>query len=196
MAFFTDDQLAMLAGSTVRCDILAELRFKSETVRTWNGNTVLPVGGHDWMPLKGIASIDGLAVSGMGQSEAVTMTLSGVPSSELDFLSLALEETPDANQQLAVLALQFFGEDWQPVGTPLGIFWGFMQPPKVSRGDMTLTDGAVQTITVSAENAFFNRSRAPNGRYTDRDQQSRSPGDKFFQFVASLVNRTFVWPDF
>ncbi len=196
MAFFDADQLALLSGSTVYVDMLAELRFKSETLRVWNGKTDLVAGGHTWKPLKGVASIEGLAVSGMGQSEAINMTVSGIPDSAADILSLALEETPDANQQLAIIYLQFFGPDWQNIGTPYGIFWGFMQPPKVSRSEMGLTEGSVQTVSIVAENAFFNRSRAPNGRYTDRDQQARSPGDKFFQFVAGLVNKTVVWPDF
>jgi hypothetical protein len=49
---------------------------------------------------------------------------------------------------------------------------------------------------MTAENAFFNRSRPPYGRYTDRDQQSRSAGDKFFQFTPSLLFKTFTYPDY
>ena len=195
MPIFSPDQLALLAGKVVRVDMLAEFQFQSETMRAWNGNTPLVVGGHTWLPCFGAAVIDGLGVSGGGVSETVTFTLNGLPSQPNDFLRVALEETPDVVQQLVIVYLQLFGEDWQPVGSPTGIFWGFMQPPRVSRGPMQEDQGGEQAITLTAENAFFNRSRPPYGRYTDRDQQTRHPGDLVFQFVPTLLNKTIVYPD-
>ena len=195
MSFFTAEQIAALSATTVRVDILAELQFVSNTVRVWNGNTDLVTGGHTWRPMFGMASIDGLGVSGGTVSESVTLTLNGLPNQDPDLLGLALEETPEADQQMCIVYLQLFDGDWQPVGNPIGVFWGFMQPPKVSRTPMQGTDGAIQSVTMAVENAFFNRSRPPNGRYTDRDQQRRSPGDKMMQFVPALLFKRIIWPD-
>lgn len=196
MAFFTTEQIAALSATTVRIDILAEFQFASGTKRLWGGNTELVTGGHTWLPTFGAATVDGLGFSGGTSADAVTFTLNGLPNQPADFLGVALTETPDIVQRLAIVYLQLFDSDWQPVGAPIGVFWGFMQPPQVSRSPMGATEGAVQTITLSAENAFFNRSRPPNGRYTDRDQQSRSPGDKFFQFIPGLLFKNILWPDY
>jgi hypothetical protein len=194
VAIFTPPQLAMLAGKVVRVALLAEFQFQSETIRGWNGTTPLEAGGHTWLPCFDVV-IDGLGASGGTVSETVTFTLNGLPNQANDFLRMALEETPDVVQQMVIVYVQLLGEDWQPVGMPTGIFWGWMQPPRVSRGPMQEDQGGEQSITLAAENAFFNRSRPPFGRYTDRDQQTRHPGDLAFQFVPSLLNKRIVYPD-
>jgi hypothetical protein len=194
--FFTSAQIAHLSNSTVRFSLLVEMAFDTDTVRLWEGNTVLTTMGHDWQPTHGRATIDGLSVVTGTASDAVTMTLSGVPDSATDLLALALEESPEVSQRLCKIFIQLFDDEWQNVGSPILFWWGFMQPPRVTRTPMDGIDGAIQTISVTAENAFFNRSRPPNGRYTDRDQQKRSPGDKFFQFTPSLLYATFPYPDY
>lgn len=196
MDFFTPDQIAMLSASTVRCDFLVKFEFASSTMRAWNGNTELVVDGDTYLPMFGFGQIDGLGMSGGTVSEAVTLSLSGLPGQALDLLSVALDDTPEVDQQMLTIFLQLFTEDWQPAGTPIPIFRGFMQPPSVSRSAMQGTEGATQSISLTAENIFYSRSRPAYGRNTDRDQQARSPGDKFFGFVASLISKTITYPDY
>ena len=194
--FWTSDQIEHLSQTTVRHSLLVEMAFDSGPVRLWQGNTVLTTMGEDWQPTNGRASIDGLSVATGTVSEAVTMTLSGVPDSATNLLSLALEESPEVSQRLCKIYLQLFDDEWQNVGSPVLFWWGFMQPPRVTRTPMQGIEGAIQTISVTAENAFFNRSRPPQGRYTDRDQQTRHPGDKFFQHTPRLLFWTGVYPDY
>lgn len=194
--FFTAEQIAALSATTVRCDFLIKMDFKTGTVRYWNGNTPLDSGGQTWTPAYGAAQIDGLAVPTGTASNSVTLTLNGLPNQATDLLAKALDATPDVQQQPVTILLQMFDADWQPVGVPIGLWWGFMQPPRISRSTMGQDIGAIQSISMTAENAFFNRSRPPYGRYTDRDQQSRSAGDKFFQFTPSLLFKTFTYPDY
>lgn len=194
MAFFTPDQIAALSSTIVRPGLLVEFRFLSGTTRVWNGNQELPAGGKLWKPMFGSGQIDGLSLPTGVTAEAVTFQVSGLPGDDIGLLAKALEETPQVSQQLVIVYLQLFDDDWQPIGAPIGIWWGFMQPPRISRSQMQGTEGAVQSVSMSAENAFFNRSRPPQGRYTDRDQQKRSPGDKFLQFVPSLLFKTFQYP--
>ncbi|WP_245517757.1 MULTISPECIES: hypothetical protein [unclassified Mesorhizobium] len=194
--FFTTDQLALLASSRVYVSLLVDFSFSSGIERAWNGNTPLVAGGNTYLPMHGAGQIDGLGLSGNGASDSVTISVDGLPDQALGFLAKALANTPSVDQQLLTVYLQLFDSEWQTVGNPIPIFWGFMQPPKVSRTEMQGTDGAVQSIAITAENAFFNRSRPPYGRYTDRDQQARSPGDKFFGFVASILVKTVTYPDY
>lgn len=195
-SFFTADQIERMAASVVRCGFVVEFRFTSETVRVWNGTTEMESNGNTYQPMYGYGSIDGLSMSSSGASETVTFTLSGLPDKSPDFLGKVIGETSEVDQNLVVVSLQFFDDDWQPEGAPAPLWWGFMQPPRVSRTEMDGTQGATQSVTLTAENAFFNRSRPPLGRYTDRDQQARSNGDKFFQFVGSLLFKTFTYPDY
>jgi len=193
MSFFSSDQIATLSASTVRVALLSEFDFVSQTIRLWNGDYAIDSGGKTWEPMKGTGQIDGLGVSADQAADNVTYSLPGVDEK---ILASALEETPEANQRSVNTSLQLFDNDWQPQGSPIGIWWGFLQPPKVSRSAMQDDQGGVQTVSISAENAFFNRSRPPSGRYTDRDQQARSPGDKFLQFVSSLLFKVFVYPSY
>ncbi|RWO08236.1 hypothetical protein [Mesorhizobium sp.] len=197
-AFFTPEQLELLAASTVRADFLITFEFLSATERAWNGNQALPANdGNTYLPMFGFGSVEGLGLAGQGTvSESVTISLDGLPGQALDWLSQALANTADVNQQMVTVALQLFSEDWQPVGLPIPVFRGFMQPPRVSRSTMSTEAGATQSISVTAENIFFGRSRPPFGRNTDRDQQARYPGDKFFGFVNSLLFKTITYPDF
>lgn len=196
MAFFTPDQMAALSASTVRVDLLVKFEFRTSTQYLWNGTTDLETGGQTWKPMHGAGVIDGLSLPTGTTADAVTFQLNGLPDQATDLLGMALEDSRDVAQQLVTVYLQLFDADWQPVGAPIGIWWGFMQPPRITRTAMQDTEGAVQSISLTAENAFFNRSRPPYGRMTDRDQQKRSNGDKFFQFTPSLLFKSFTYPDF
>lgn len=195
MAFFSPEQIAALSAGEVRVDLLTKMEFRAGTVYLWNGTTGLETGGQTWKPMHGAGVIDGLSVPTGTTADSVTFQLNGLPDQATDLLKEALEESQDAAQQLVIVYLQLFDEDWQPVGAPIGIWWGFMQSPRITRTPMQGTEGAIQSISLTAENAFFNRSRPPYGRYTDRDQQKRSPGDKFFQFTPSLLFKSFRYPD-
>lgn len=196
-AFFTPEQISLLTASRVYAALLVKFDFDTGAVYAWNGNTELVVGGNTYLPMRGMGNVDGLGLSGgNGANDSVTVSVDGLPDQALGFLAKALEDTPLVDQQLLTVSLQFFDSEWQTVGLPVPVFFGFMQPPKVSRTEMQGTEGAVQSIQIVAENAFFNRSRPSYGRYTDRDQQARSPGDKFFGFVSSILMKTVTYPDY
>lgn len=194
--FFTSDQLALLSASTVRCDLPCKFDFTSGAKHAWNGYTELTVDGNIYLPMKGYGRIEGLGLAGGTLSEAVTLSLDGLPNQPLDFLGSALAETSEVDQRMLTISLQLFDEDWQAIGVPIPLFLGFMQPPAVTRTPMQGTEGGTQGITLSAENIFYGRARPPYGRNTDRDQQARSPGDMFFGFVASLVSKILKYPDY
>jgi hypothetical protein len=194
--YFTADQLELLAASVVRCNFLVAFDFLSGAEYVWNGNTPFTVGGKTYKPMFGLGEIEGLGLSGGTTSRTVTLSLNGLPNGDPDFLAAALTDTAEVDQRMVTISLQLFDEDWQPIGLPVPLFRGFMQPPNVSRTEIHGVEGAVQSIVIAAEDVFFGRSRPPHGRNTDRDQQARSPGDKFFGFVASLVSKTLRYPDF
>ncbi len=193
MSWFTEEELAITEKGVVRVAILVELRFKSKTMYCWNGDTWLEANGRLWQPLHGHGMIDGIPVLGQGTAENLTLSLPGIDNATL---ALALAETDMVSQQLAIVYFQLFNDNWQTIGAPRPAFFGFMQPPRVSRSAFGVKEGSEQTISVECVNAFYNRSRPPFGRYTDADQKKRHPGDEFFSFVAGTVSKTVVYPDF
>lgn len=194
MDFFTAEQIETLAQGTVRCDVLTAFHFASGTKRAWNGNSPLETGGETYQPMHGIAQLDGLGASGGTLSENVTITVDGIPDARFDILASALAESGEVDQQLLIGSFQLFDDDWQPTWNPLPIWLGFMQPPRIDRSPAEGAEGAVQSIKLTAENIFFGRARPAGGRYTDRDQQLRSPGDKFLQFVNSIQDKEYAYP--
>lgn len=194
MSFFSEDETAILQGREVRAAWLAEMHFKSETSRIWSGSTTLDANGHEWKPTHGAVQIDGLGWSGEAASKQISLRVSGV---DTQFLFAARSGTNEADQQPMGLLFQFFDEDWQTVGPPVPLGIWIMQPPKIARSEMEGSDGAEQTVTLTAENLFYNRSRPAYGRYTSADQAKRVGWpDKFFDGTPLLINRTFRWPVF
>lgn len=195
MDFFTAEQIEILSQGTVRCDFLLTFAFGSGTKRAWNGDTQLVTAGETYEPMHGAGKIEGIGLSAGTLSDNVTLTIDGIPGSRLDILAAAVADSvTEISQRLLTVALQLFDSGWQPVGDPLLVWIGFMQPPKITRTPMQDGEGAVQAIKLTAENIFYGRSRPPGGRYTDRDQQLRSPGDKFLQFVNSIVDKEYAYP--
>ncbi len=190
MTFFTAEQAAKAAASTVRMAWLAKFDFLSDTVRIWAGNRRVTLASQVWLPTFGEVKIDGLGWTGDTSSKQLTMELSGVDDA---FLSAVLAETGEVDQRPLTIYLHLFDEDWQPDGGLIPIFLGLMQPPEMSR---TEGENPKQTVHLVAENLMFNRAKPPFGRYSDRDQNNRTTGDKFFEFTPSLLSKMIVWPDF
>lgn len=194
MSFFTNDQISALAAREVRAAWLAQLEFKSATERVWAGHTTLDANGYEWKPTYGAVQIDGLGWRGESASRPITFRLSALDTS---LLQLARAGTDEADQQPVSVYFQFFDSDWQPTGSPVPVFLGLMQPPQVSRGEIEGAEGAEHSISLTAENLFYNRSRPPNGRYTTADQAHRAgTSDDFLNFIPLLLHRTFRWPVF
>ena len=197
MGAFTAEQKAELARSTIRAAVLVEMQFASETVRVWAGDYTLTTGGHEWLPLKGYGQIESLSLLMDGSASSTTMTLSGLPDQVPDFLAQVLQSRDEVLQRPAIIYMQIFNTDWQPVGGPTFMAVGYMQPPQVSRGAMGEDSGPQQGVRIELISAFSNRSRAPFGMLTDRDQQKRHPGDLGLQFTAQLANGvTTTYPDY
>src|SRR5688572_27529848 len=202
MAYFTTDQAARLAATTVRVGTLVELQFTGQYTYLWNGfgqrvftNTnSLPV---TYLGCGDIGSIEGLEEIRGTQSQQVTFTLSGVPDSPAGLLAAALDSSDIIQGNLAIVSLQLFDEYWTAIGTPIPIYFGIMMPPRVERTPATETEGATRTLVLPTENLFFSRHRPPAGRYTDKEQQKRAGiDDRFCEYVPQLVSASIVWPDY
>jgi hypothetical protein len=195
MSFYSAEEIALLQATVVRADLLVKMDFVSGAKYMWNGTTELSAGGQTWLPMNGYGQVADIKFTPGTESERFTLSLDGVPDSEIEVLSAALA-TDEVEGQVATVYQQFFDEDWQPIGSPLGIKWGYMRKPRVTRSRIEGVSGSVQRVAIGCENIFYNRSLPSAGRYTDRDQQARYSGDLMLQFQPTLLNKTFTYPDY
>jgi hypothetical protein len=201
MAFFSPAEAALLALGTVRVATLVDLEFggtppEGGPVYIWNGFGTRTFAGRTYLGCGDLGNIEGLEEARLPVSHQVTFTLSGVPDSPADILAKVLEASDIVQGRLAIVSLQLFDGAWATAGSPIPIYFGVMMPPRVTREPATEATGARRVLTLPTENLFFGRGRPAAGRYTDREQQTRYPGDRFCEYTAQLVNMTINWPDY
>jgi hypothetical protein len=201
MAFFSEDEAEALARSTVRVATLVDFMFGGDPpdegpVYLWNGFGTRQFAGKSYLGAGDLGNIDGLEEARAPVSHQVTFSLSGVPDSPADLLARTIAAADIVQGRLAIVSLQLFDGAWETAGSPIPIYFGLMQPPRVTLEPATETSGARRTLTLPTENLFFGRGRPAAGRYTDREQQTRFPGDRFCEHVATMVNLSLAWPDY
>ena len=192
MAFLSPAQLAAIRGSSVRAALLVEMRFRSQTMRVWNGAGIADIAGAEWSGIGHLGSIDGLQQTRGTASAKVTLRLSGISA---EVVALANNSTEDVEGRPCVIWQQLLTEDWQPLGTRILLFWGTMQRLGISREAAEGVDGGQRVCELDVENPFAGRARPFASRWTDADQKARFPGDKFCRFVSQQRQVTVSWPN-
>ena len=134
-----------------------------------------------WATTLGMGTVSGVEEGTETQAYGITCTLSGIPQ---EAISLALQENPQGRQ--AYLWLAFLDAEHRIIPTPVLIFSGRMDT-------MPIEIGTTAELTLSVESRLADWDRIRGGRYTDAEQQRRCPGDRFFQFTASAVDKELTW---
>lgn len=192
MADFDDLIEAQLEGQTIRSAPLETFAFKSGPMHVWPGFGPLTIGEATYSGVGEAGRIDGVTTGAGVAAEEVTSTLFG---SEGLLADLAADAEESAGRMKTV-RVQFFGEDWQPLGDTIQIFEGVMGPLKATRTPATDDGAATRIVEVRAVNAFANRNRPAFAFFSDRDQRARSSDDNMFVRVATYSEGTVAWPQF
>jgi hypothetical protein len=196
MALYTAEHQAIMAEIPLRGDVLVEMQFKSSTAYLWNGDYPMTSGGREWQPLKSHGRIDGLSTMMDGSANGPKLELPGVAGLSPDFLGLVRGDSSEVAGQPVIFYHQIFDENWQPVGNPILLTFGWMQPPNVSQSEMTEDQGALRGVTIDVLSPFANRGRPSNGALSDTEQKRRHPGDRGLEFKAGLaLGITTTYPD-
>jgi hypothetical protein len=170
----------------------------------WGGEYDLESGGVNWLGLKKgslVGAVEGLEYTSSVSGSDATLTLSGVSSDVTALLGQGIRS--DYVGRLSGFYLQWCGTSganlWQPLCPPYAIRAGFMGPMRVDRAWQQNDDGSgqwVRTIKLPVWNLFAGRNNAPNSLWTDRDQQNRYPGDKFFTYMKNTEETLIPVPWF
>lgn len=182
---------AQNSGLSVRVSPLLYFDFASGPGRYWMGFGRLRAGGHEWVGAQGAASLGEIGLPTNGLAPEQTFTLSGV---DAEFVSKAKADPAEYRDRMCTVFLQWFDPAWQTLDTPFAIWTGRMAGLTVAQSSDE--DGFTRTITLRAESLFAGRKRPVFGRYTDRDQQARYPGDKGCERTAGLQQKRVTFPDF
>lgn len=183
-------------GNALNLPALVYFDFRDAPIGVWGGGYDLTAGGMVWQGLGKsglLIGIDGLEDNTNLQASDMTFSISGV-----DDAMMAIFKDEDragyVGSMVGVYA-QFCDVSWQPVTgcPPLAIRAGFMGAATASRTQNE--DGSwTRTLSLPASNMFYGRGNAPASFFTDRDQQIRHPGDRFFQFVPSIQEASINVP--
>lgn len=185
MAFLTDTQALLAAGSVVNRAVLVKLEFTSATQYLFEGLGQLAAGGTWWTGFGELVKVEGLEQPMRGSAPVATFTLSGV---DPNFVSYASNSASEVTGRPISVYIQFLSERLKALDNPVAIYTGTM-------GVMTFsgTGPRERSISVTAESLFSDRASAPYSFLTDVDQKARYPGDRGLEFAGSLRNKTVNW---
>jgi hypothetical protein len=188
MKNMTTGQINALAGRVVTCVLFVEMDLQP-TFYLCSAAMDITWNGHEWRGLGLLASVDAIEETVATEATGYNMTLS---CPDRTTLALALEENPQ-NRKCRIYMALFAEDDGAMIGTPTLECEGLID--RFSVNDSEDSDGNIQAVmSVSVENELIDFSRPRVQRLTDADQQRQFPGDRFFEWVADMTERSTVWP--
>jgi hypothetical protein len=196
------DELAALDSSAHRIGVFFRLAT-DPIVRIWLGVGAIEPGvnvydavGATYLGFGEIQSVPNFKQLINGAAERVEFTLSGVSG---DVLQIAANgDAQDVKGKELAVGFAIMGADWKLLGpirwcaNYVADYLGIeQQPVEDPNGD------AVRILRLSCGTTFTGRRRPKFSYFTNRDQQARSPGDRFcerVQIYATGFSKT--WPTF
>lgn len=187
--------IAASRGETVIPFLAAELMYPRGPVRVTSLDRIVtlisPATGlpEPFYGVGAMGEVSPIEEGGESRSYGFTLTLSGIPNTLL----------VDGSEQSMSEYLR--AQDVQ--GRPYALIFGFMNrlyqvqaSDVIQIGRMDTQDvlaGETTAVQVSCESIQVDWERAHPRFYTDVDQQTRHPGDKFCQYMAALENMDLPW---
>lgn len=190
--YFAATIRAMLAGNSVRYAHLVELQFDTPAYFS-NINGTLDADGKVWIGAGQLGSIEGMEQALAGQAVQLRTLLSGADINSQIMQLAASEDRSGYVGQLELIWLQFFDADWQTLDSPYALIAGLMDGISISR-QQAENGATIRTVTLTAENIFYNRRVPALGYWTSSDQKQRFPGDLGLDFIPSLQDKVIEVP--
>ncbi len=174
--------LSAVQADTVAPVLFVELQFDGETVYVHTRLGTITWGGHDWLGVGDLGAVSSVEESSDMSRRTVTYTLTGI---QPEYISAALNE--DIQGRTAKLYIGFLNlSTLQLVASPELLDQGRMDVPEG-------TQGKTFTVTIAAESRFSVWERPVVRRFTHADQQTRFPGDNYFNLIEQGVSKVLYW---
>lgn len=173
---------AAITAGTVTPVVLVTAEFDTETLRFWNGTGPFTYAGDTYTGAGNLLKISEITETTNTEARGANFELSGIPSS---LISVALQEDYQERQVTQVFAP--LDSSGNVIADPFTFFSGKADVMDIEEG------GKTATIKLSAESDLIILQRVNERRRTPEDQGITYPGDTFFDQVASLQSKDFVW---
>lgn len=184
--YFPDTIGAVLAGNTVRLDLLVMFDFLSGPMRLWQGfGTLHTNDGYNWQGIGQLGQISDLESAIGGTAPQAKFILSGVDPT---ILADALDQQNEIYGRDCNVYMQFFDANFNCLDNPYVIWAGLMDTIRI-----TQTADTCQ-VEMTAETIFARRAKPPLGMLSDREQQTFFPGDNGLTGIPALMSKTAIWP--
>lgn len=177
----TPEQAFASGAPVTNLAVLVELEFDPEPMRLWTGIGNLRWGNRTFAGAGTLLGVGEVEEAAEVRSAVTTLSLSGVPGEVID---AALHV--DWQGKPATIWLALLTQAAELLGEPVQVLAGRMDT-------LSWQEGETATISLSVENRLVDLDRPRVRRYTDADQQAEFPGDKGFEFVASIVEKELTW---
>ena len=178
----TPEFLEALSAQLLRPALFVEAYFTSGPVRVWNGLGTIAWNGFDWTGIGTLGSVSAIEEGATVEARGISLTMSGIDPA---LLTLVLGEF---RQGLPVSVwLGLFRADGTLIPDPVLSFAGRTDQPT------TEVSGETATLTITCENRLIDMHASVERRYTNEDQQLDYPGDRGFEFVASIQSLQINW---
>lgn len=206
MAFITEEDALLFGAPTVRVGVFLLIKANNGSpptwLRMWSG-----VGDHDmdanaidtqggtYLGIGDLVGLPTLSQLVNGVAERVEFSLSGVTA---DIIALADAEAETVRNVPVHMAIVAFDEDFQASTSPVWVWEGESDVPRVSRQSVAGEDGSFQVIrsvSLSVGSIFTGRRRPQNAYFTGIEQRARSADDAFCDRANGYsLGTTRKWP--
>lgn len=193
---------AQLSGANVRCTTLVWFDFTSGGKGYWPGFGELVADGRLYQGTGGIGTLTPMESGPSGGVDEMTYSIAGPP----EILQRFPEDQAETIGRDVEVLLRFFDArrqdeggnfvEWALLSDPIHVFAGKMGPLTAEHSPGSTSERPMRQVSVTAQNAWINRSRPQYAFFTDLDQKARSAGDNMFALTAKLVEGSFEWPQF
>lgn len=174
---------AELASEKVRWVMFYEGEFTSGFLRLWGGLGDKVWDGKTWSGAGNLLGMSEVTETAGIVSQRSTLSLSGIPSS---LLSLVHQAKIDGGKPGNVWLGTLDASD-AVIADPYLAFSGRLDVPEIALG------GETCTIAITYESRLADLLRPRVFRYDHETQQIFYPGDRGFEYVASLQDQVLEW---
>lgn len=177
--------LSAAQSAVVYLAALVELDVLPTPLRMWTGLGDLVWQAKVFTGVGNVLSISAIEETVETRATGLTLQLAGLPPDQIDAARDAFELSRWQGRA-ARIWLGFFDSSWRLVGEPMRIASGQMDVLEQQENE------TVQ-MTLTVESVLVNLERSRPRRYTDVDQQAEYPGDRAFEYVASVQELELPW---
>jgi hypothetical protein len=172
-----------IVANVVRPAMLFEGDFQGGFVRVWSGIGDLSWNGYTWTGVGALGGISDIEETDEVKAAGITVALSGIAP---EMIALALNSVRQNKEGRLYLAL-FDGETANLLADPYLCFEGRLDVAEIDEGPESAT------VSIKYENRLIDLERSRERRYTHEDQQLDYPGDRGFEYIASLQDVQISW---